>query len=70
MTDVFTRKEDGKQPLQDRIIFLQVILLEKAKEEDYHPLVEISKFKRKGDQWFYQRWQIIERKEEQEQIIR
>lgn len=70
VADALIRKENGKKPMQDRTIFLQAISLERAKQEGYHSLMEVSELERKGDQWLYRGRQVIEQPEEQQKIIR
>lgn len=54
MADALTRKEDATEKPEEQKIFLQTISIKRAKEEGYHPSMEITEVQRNASgEWEY-----------------
>ena len=69
VADVLSKKENNIEPLKPRPIFLQNMLLEKAKSKSYHSHYNIAKLEEKNGQWQYKRRKLASQ-DKIEEILR
>lgn len=55
--------------MEDRTIFLQIISIEEAKKQEYHPSLEIAEIKRKEEWWYYREKILIETEKEKQRMM-
>ena len=54
VANVLLRKKDNIKPLKPQQIFLQNIMLKKAKSKGYHPYYNVARLEEKNSQWQYE----------------
>lgn len=71
IVNILTRIEDITEEQESRKIFLQAISLEKAKEQEYHLVMEIFEVKKQNnDKQEYRGKKIVEKEEGKEYLIK
>lgn len=71
VADALSRRENVAKPLEPRPILLQSITLERAKEEGYHPSMEVSELEKgENGEWLYRGQQVVEDPGRRQEVLR
>lgn len=71
IADALIRRTDQMTNPESRTIFLQLISMEKVKEQGYHPLFEITEAEKKKDgKWYYRGKLLVEKQEEKKPLMK
>lgn len=70
IADTLTRQKDMKENLEPQKIFLQIMSIEKTREQEYHPFMKIAEIKKQDDgQWKYRGKIIVRTENEKRQLL-